>query len=122
LSSEEPRTPSDEQSAALKSLGEQLSDPALRSTTRILILVSLAVNGKLGFLDLLGLTGMGKGSLSNHLEKLEAGGYIKTRRVMVFGGHRVMAEITEKGLRTYESYLSAMRLLAGASRNHTPAV
>lgn len=112
MSSEESRLPSDDQSAALKNLSEQLSDPALKSTTRILILVSLAVNGKLGFLDLLELTGMGKGSLSNHLEKLETAGYIRTRRMMVWSGHRVVVEITEKGLFAYDSYVKAMNSLA----------
>jgi DNA-binding MarR family transcriptional regulator len=99
---------------ALKSLGEQLNDPCLKSSTRILILISLAINRRLGFIDLLHLTGMGKGSLSNHLEKLEAAGYIKTRRIMIFGGHRVMVEATEKGLQVYESYMRTMKMLSDA--------
>jgi DNA-binding MarR family transcriptional regulator len=111
-----PEQPSGPQAEALKSLGEQLSDPCLKSSTRVLILVSLAINKRLGFLDLLQLTGMGKGSLSNHLEKLETGGYIRTRRTMVWGGHRVVAEITEKGLSAYGAYVSAMRALGSAER------
>ena len=105
------------QADVLKALGEQLSDPALKSSTRVLILVSLAVSGKLGFLDLLQLTGMGKGSLSNHLEKLEAAGYVKTRRTMVWGGHRVVVEITEKGLSTYKIYMRAVDALHRLSRD-----
>ena len=112
--------PPDGQASALKSLGEQLSDPALRSSVRILILVSLAINGKLGFLDLLQLTGMGKGSLSNHIEKLEAAGYVATKRTLVWGGHRVVVEITGKGLGAYDAYVNAMKVIGGSKRQQTP--
>lgn len=113
MSADQSPAPS-EAGGALLALGEQLNDPCLKSSTRILILISLGINRRLGFLDLLHLTGMGKGSLSNHLEKLEASGYIKTRRIMVFGGHRVVAEITEKGLVVYESYMRTMSALSAA--------
>ena len=110
----------DGQASALKSLGEQLSDPALKSSVRILILVSLAINGKLGFLDLLQLTGMGKGSLSNHIEKLEAAGYVASKRILVWGGHRVVVEITRKGLDAYDAYVNAMKALGRSKRQQTP--
>ena len=61
---------------ALDMLREQFSDPTLRSSTRVLILISLALNRKMTFVGLLTLTGVGKGSLSNHLEKLESSGFI----------------------------------------------
>jgi DNA-binding MarR family transcriptional regulator len=106
-----PSSNGDESGDALKSLGEQFNDPCLKSSTRVLILFSLALNGKLGFLDLLNLTGTGKGSLSNHLEKLEASGYIRTKSLMTFGGSRVVAEITEKGLESYEGLLGSLKKL-----------
>jgi DNA-binding MarR family transcriptional regulator len=93
---------------ALKSLGVQLSDSSLKSSTRILILFSLALNSKLGFVDLLALTGTGKGSLSNHLEKLEASGFIETRSVMTFGGSRVEVRITQKGKEAYENLVKTL--------------
>jgi len=93
---------------ALKSLGTQLSDPCLKSSTRVLILFSLALNSRLGFIDLLNLTGTGKGSLSNHLEKLEASGYIRTSRTMTFGGPRIVAEISPKGMEAYVSLVEAV--------------
>lgn len=93
---------------ALKSLGEQLSDPTLKSSTRILILISLALNKKLGFIDLLNLTGTGKGSLSNHLEKLEEGQYVKSSSKMTFGGPRVIVEITQKGIDAYENLVKTL--------------
>jgi DNA-binding MarR family transcriptional regulator len=96
---------------ALKSLGTQFNDPSLKSSTRVLILFSLALNGKLGFADLINLTGTGKGSLSNHLEKLEASGYIITKSIMTFSGPRIVAEITEKGLQSYNELLGLLKKL-----------
>jgi DNA-binding MarR family transcriptional regulator len=96
---------------ALKSLSEQFNDPCLKSSTRVLILFSLALNKRLGFVDLLKLTGTGKGSLSNHLEKLESSGYIKQRTQMTFGGSRIVAEITAKGLESYDTLLSSLKKL-----------
>lgn len=96
---------------ALKSLSTQFSDPCLKSSTRVLILFSLALNRKLGFIDLLNLTGTGKGSLSNHLEKLEASGYIRTKSMKTFGGPRIVAEITEKGLESYNDLLESLKKL-----------
>jgi DNA-binding MarR family transcriptional regulator len=96
---------------ALKSLSTQFNDPCLKSSTRVLILFSLALNGKLGFGDLLNLTGTGKGSLSNHLEKLEVSGYIRTKSMMTFGGPRIVAEITEKGLESYKELLGSLKKL-----------
>jgi DNA-binding MarR family transcriptional regulator len=93
---------------ALKDLGEQFSDPALKSSTRILILISLALNRKMSILRLLSLTRTGKGSLSNHLEKLEASGYITTKTSKTFGGYRTTVEITEKGLAAYNELLHAL--------------
>lgn len=100
---------------ALRKLGARLNDPALRSSARLLILVSLAINGRLSFKDLMRLTTLGKGSLSNHLERLESARYIRTKRVMVWGGHRVVAEITEEGLAAYDDYVRAMKEVEGSS-------
>jgi DNA-binding MarR family transcriptional regulator len=95
-------------SDALKDLGELLSDPSLKSSTRILILISLALNRRMSFVRLLGLTGMGKGSLSNHLEKLESSGYVTTKTAKTFGGYRTTVEITDKGLEAYNDLLHTL--------------
>jgi DNA-binding MarR family transcriptional regulator len=117
LSGETPSPSGADSADDLKALGDLLSDPCLKSSTRILILISLALNKKLGFTDLLHLTGIGKGSLSNHLEKLEAAEYVKTRRTMIFGGHRIVIEITQKGIEAYDSYVTTVsRLRNGDQR------
>lgn len=106
--------------AALQDLGARLNDPALKSSARLLILVSLAINGRLSFQDLMRLTTLGKGSLSNHLERLESARYITTKRTLVWGGHRVVAEITKEGMEVYDSYIRVMKEL-GDTDNRGPA-
>jgi DNA-binding MarR family transcriptional regulator len=96
----------------LRSLATQFNDPCLKSSSRVLILFSLALNKRLGFVDLLNLTGLGKGSLSNHLEKLESSGYVITKSTMSFSGPRVMVEITQKGLEAYSALMRSLKELA----------
>jgi DNA-binding MarR family transcriptional regulator len=93
---------------ALKDLGERFSDPALKSSTRILILISLALNRKMSVVRILSLTGTEKGSISNHLKKLEVSGYVTTKTSKTFGGYRTTVEITEKGLATCIELLNAL--------------
>ncbi len=90
---------------AIKALNEQLSDPSLKSSTRILILILLAMNKKLSASQLRSLVGLGKGSLENHLSKLESAGLIRVRSVRSWGGTHQVVEITEKGLEDCRSLL-----------------
>lgn len=93
---------------ALKDLGERFNDPALKSSTRILILISLGLNRKMSVVRILRLTGMEKGSISNHLKKLEASGLVTTKTSKTFGGYRTTVEITEKGLTACIELLEAL--------------
>jgi DNA-binding MarR family transcriptional regulator len=105
------------QESELRALSLQLNDPVLKSTARLLILISLGINRRLGFVDLLNLTGVGKGSLSNHLQKLESKGLIRVRRIPTFGGLRVRVEITQEGLAVYRNYLELLSKLIAKSNN-----
>ena len=55
-------------------LNEQMSDPALKSSTRILILMLLSIHKRISLVELEQFTGLGRSSLGNHLEKLQLGG------------------------------------------------
>ncbi len=99
------------ETVALNALREQLNDPSLKSSTRVLILVSLALNRKVTFMDLMTLTGVGKGSLSNHLEKLGSSGFITIRTRATFSRDRCIIEITEKGLEAYKTLVKTMSSL-----------
>lgn len=96
---------------AIKALNEQLSDPSLKSSTRILILILLAMNKKLSASQLRSLVGLGKGSLENHLSKLESAGLIRVRSVRSWGGNHQIVEITDKGLEDCKSLLKNIHSL-----------
>lgn len=95
----------------IKSLNDQLNDSTLKSSTRILILILLSMNGRLSSVELRALTGLGKGSLENHLEKLEAAGYVKVGKVRSFSGSgwRQQVEVTPKGLQGCKALLETIR-------------
>lgn len=86
---------------AIRSLREQLDDSTFKSSARILILVLLALARKMSSVQLRTLTGLGKGSLENHLNNLESFGYVKLSYAKSIGARgvpRQTVEITEKGL------------------------
>ena len=83
---------------SFQSLNERLSSASLKSSGRLLILILLAMNKKATATELRALTGLARGSLQNHLEKLESAGYVRTRNVKSFGGRRQTVEITQEGI------------------------
>ncbi len=99
----------------IKSLNEQLSNSTFKSSTRILILVLLAMARRLSSVELRTLTGLGKGSLENHLNKLESFGYVTISNAKSMGARgapRQMVEITEKGLGACRVLVKSMSSLA----------
>lgn len=98
----------------LASLGEQFSQEELRSSTRILIMLSLGVNRRMSFAALLQLSHCAKGSLSYHLKQLEGAGLIRTSTVFTLGGPRVIADITEKGRARYSGLIDELQRLPGS--------
>ena len=83
---------------SFQSLNERLSSASLKSSGRLLILILLAMNKKATATELRALTGLARGSLQNHLEKLESAGYVRTKNVKSFGGRRQTVEITQEGI------------------------
>lgn len=102
-------------SKPLRQLGEELHDEALRSSARLLILLSLGLNRRIGFSELLELTRVGKGSLSHHLSVLSDRGLVVTRTVFSLGGPRVAVEITPKGEEAYLRLVGALTDLPRSS-------
>lgn len=99
----------------IKLLNEQLSDSTFKSSTRILLLVLLAQARKMSSVELRALTGLGKGSLENHLNKLESFGYVKISNAKSIGARgvpRQLVEITEKGLDTCRALVKNISSLA----------
>ena len=86
---------------AVRSLKKQLDDSTFKSSSRILILVLLALARRMSSVQLRTLTGLGKGSLENHLNKLESFGYVRLSYRKSMGARgvpRQTVEITDKGL------------------------
>lgn len=111
MNGDNPDDPAASHADGFQSLNERLSRGALKSSSRILILILLAMNKKSTATELRVLTGLGKGSLENHLEKLETAGYVKTRNIKVFGGWRQVVEITQEGLDECRELLLAIRTM-----------
>ncbi|WP_337860680.1 MarR family winged helix-turn-helix transcriptional regulator [Ferroplasma sp.] len=88
------------------------SDPALKSSSRLLILIILYINKKMSFTDLLHSTMMGKGSLSNHIDKMKEEGLITTKNVFRLSGPGIMIEITGKGENIYQNYIDIINKLS----------
>ena len=101
----------------LETLGKQLNEPVMKSTARLIIIISLAINRKLSFTDLLTITSLGKGSLSNHLEKLQKNGLIKIKTVFKQNGPRV----SRRSFRLLELLLSLSTTDPPVKINYTPA-
>jgi DNA-binding MarR family transcriptional regulator len=71
--------------------------------------VLLAVHKKMTLVELERFTGLGRSSLGNHLQKLEAAGYVETKVVRTFMGRRQLIEITKEGLEVCRTLLNTIR-------------
>jgi DNA-binding PadR family transcriptional regulator len=100
---------------AVRSLNEQLNDSTFKSSARIMILVLLTLARKVSAVQLRTLTGLGKGSLENHLNRLESSGYVRLTYEKSLGARgvpRQMVEITEKGIDACRALVKSMSSLA----------
>jgi DNA-binding MarR family transcriptional regulator len=104
-----------EKDETIKSLNEQLGDTPFKSSARILILVLLAQARRMSSVELRALSGLGKGSLENHLNKLESFGYVKinnSKSIGARGTPRQMVEITENGFDACRALVKSISSLA----------
>ena len=108
---EDKNSPATSPAQNLQALNDQLSNSGLRSSSRILILIFLALNKKSTASELRALTGLARGSLENHLEKLESAGYVKTKNIKSFNGWRQSVEITQEGLEGCRELLRSIKSL-----------
>jgi DNA-binding MarR family transcriptional regulator len=89
----------------LRQISVELSNTPLTSSSRLIIIMSLAIDKRMKLSDLMKVTGCGKGSIENHISKLEEGGFVRTEKVSFFKSPRVYAQLTDKGRNFYENYL-----------------
>ena len=89
-------------------------DRMVHEPARLAILTVLASADEVEFQFLQRITGLNKGNLSSHTQKLEAGGYLATTKV--FRGRIPVTSfrITVEGRKAFEAYRKQLRRLAGA--------
>lgn len=92
----------------LTQLAEEITATPFKSSIRLIIIMSLGVSKRMRLTDLMKLTGCGKGSISNHIDKLEASGFVTTHDVSFFTSPRIVVEITKKGEAFFDNYLSML--------------
>lgn len=100
----------------LEKLSAQLGEPVLKSSQRLLILIMLKVNGRMRFYELQSTLGIGKGSLSNHIDKLEENDLVKVRDVLTVTGPGKSLELTNKGKEIVEAYSEIMGIIFGKGK------
>jgi len=103
------KTNIDDLISILQEFVDGINTSSFKSSVRLLILLSLGISKKMRLKDAMILTGCGKGSISNHIEKLKEEGIIKTRDISVFTSPRILIEITPKGQEIYDNYIKMFK-------------
>ncbi len=80
-------------------------DPIIHSQLRLAVISLLVKNGQMEFNDIKKETESTAGNLSVQLKKLEQAGYIKITKMFKNNYPLTRAEITEKGLSSFEQYV-----------------
>ncbi len=78
---------------------------------RLVIMTILFLSREITEGELSKATGIGWGSLSTHLYRLEREGYIERRRAITNRGVRTVIKITEKGYEAYKKEIEKLRNL-----------
>ncbi len=84
-------------------------NPILHAQLRLAIVSYLVGKGKSDFNELKQVTGATSGNLSVQLKKLEKEKYIVTRKGFLNNYQHTAVEITQKGLRAFEQYVSDLK-------------
>ncbi len=89
-------------------------DRLIHEPARLLIMATLYAGEQVGFLYLLGETGLSKGNLSTHLARLEQGGYIRIEKSFRGKVPQTLVSITPEGRSAFQAYRKRLKLLADA--------
>ena len=95
----------------LEELSTRLGEPVMKSSQRLLIIIILWINGKMRFYELQSTLGIGKGSLSNHLDRLADNGIISMKDILTIAGPGKSIELTGKGREIMEQYSRIMSMI-----------
>ena len=91
-------------------------DRVIHEPSRSVILAILAVIKKADFLYLQSETGLTKGNLSIHLQKLEAAGYIDVEKTYKNRRPLTVCRITPLGRQAFEDYCNQLKNFVEGTR------
>jgi DNA-binding MarR family transcriptional regulator len=86
-------------------------DAVIHQATRLRIMAALHRNREAPAVALRDALGLTDGNLASHAQRLEAAGYVQTRRVLTTRGFEVRMRITPEGSRAFRAYVEALRVL-----------
>jgi DNA-binding MarR family transcriptional regulator len=86
-------------------------DRAVHAPARLMILALLSAVDSVDFTFLLNQTGLTRGNLSTHLQKLEQSAYIEVNKEFVDRIPRTLIHLTKEGCKAIEAYREDMRLV-----------
>ncbi|MCF7920659.1 MAG: transcriptional regulator [Candidatus Cloacimonetes bacterium] len=86
-------------------------DKIIHEPARLLIVMHLSLVEKADFLYLLAVTGLSKGNLSTHLQKLETEGYVEISKQFLGKKPQTILQLTPKGARKLLEYKITMQNL-----------
>lgn len=86
-------------------------DKIIHEPARLLIVMHLSLVEKADFLYLLAATGLSKGNLSTHLQKLETEGYVEISKQFVGKKPQTILQLTPEGARKLQEYKTTMQSL-----------
>ena len=89
-------------------------DSAVHGPVRLGVLTTLQMDGTQDFTTLKNRLGVADGVLGMHLQKLEATGYIRSRKAFVGRRPRTTYRITASGKTALSGYFDSMRQLLDA--------
>jgi DNA-binding MarR family transcriptional regulator len=95
-------------------------DRLIHEPSRMLIMAILYAGEQVSFLYLLRESGLTKGNLSNHLTRLEQGGYIYIEKSFKGKTPQTLLSLTPVGRSAFETYRKQLRLLAAALPTYEP--
>jgi DNA-binding MarR family transcriptional regulator len=84
-------------------------DRTVHAPARLMILAFLSAIDSADFTFLLNQTGLTRGNLSSHLQKLEEAGYISVQKEFVDRIPRTLIRLTDAGREAIQTYRETMR-------------
>lgn len=92
----------------IEKLSLWLDEPIMKSSTRLLIIIALYLNDYLTFTELLQIVHVGKGSLMNHLGKMQEKQIVKIKKVFSPAVPRTVIELSDLGRDIFKEYSKLM--------------